>query len=476
VNRKMLKSICYTILFTLFIHCSSGQYYSWSPLGNNSYNGVDGNVAAIAVLGANVYVGGDFSYADGGEVATSYIAKWSGTTWTALGSGLNEGTDYYVNALAVNGTTLFVGGGFTTVAGSTLTVNNIAKWDGANWSGLSQNGTDGTVNALVMMGTTLFVGGSFTTVNNGAVTVNYVAKWTGSAWSSLGSLTDVGTSDEVFALAVNGTNLYVAGTFDFVAGTTLAANNIAKWDGMQWSLLGVTPNDGVGVADVDYVYTLAIFNNNLIVGGDFTVIAGSTNANYIAKWTGAAWATLGTSPNDGVDDTVYSLLVNGTSLYVGSYSDYAAGTTLYTPNLARWDGSTWHAMGNGSDGIVNSMAFSGSTLYIGGDFYYAPDGSLGAGVSQTTGAGFVPTPPTPAAPTPKPTPPTPAAPTPAPKPTPPTPAPKPTPPTPAAPTPASTTPAPTTQAATTTKAPSDATMRQAGILVFFVLASLLFFF
>src|ERR1019366_1654117 len=109
------------------------------------------------------------------------------------------------------------------------------QWDGSAWSALG-SGMDHTVYALAMNGTDLYAGGQFNWA--GAVSANYVAKWDGSAWSPLGS--GLGASDGsprcVYALAVSGTNLYVGGEFTTAGGVT--ANNIAKWDGNAWSALG----------------------------------------------------------------------------------------------------------------------------------------------------------------------------------------------------------------------------------------------
>jgi hypothetical protein len=63
------------------------------------------------VSGSNVYAGGPFATAGGS--AAKYIAKWDGSTWTALGSGMNQ----YVYALAVSGSDLYAGGKFTTAGG-----------------------------------------------------------------------------------------------------------------------------------------------------------------------------------------------------------------------------------------------------------------------------------------------------------------------------------------------------------------------
>src|ERR1051325_1066319 len=69
----------------------------------------DANWTSLGGLpGANTIVraaaGGDFTTA-GGSTAT-YIAKWNGSSWSALGSGMNSN----VTALAVSGSELYAGG------------------------------------------------------------------------------------------------------------------------------------------------------------------------------------------------------------------------------------------------------------------------------------------------------------------------------------------------------------------------------
>ena len=59
------------------------------------------------------------------------IAKWNGSSWSALGSGMGRG-DIGVIALAVSGSDLYAGGYFTTAGGSAA--NYIAKWNGSSWS------------------------------------------------------------------------------------------------------------------------------------------------------------------------------------------------------------------------------------------------------------------------------------------------------------------------------------------------------
>jgi len=54
---------------------------------NFKINGVPKSVNAVAISGSDVYVGGVFTTAGG--IPANYIAKWDGASWSALGTGLN---------------------------------------------------------------------------------------------------------------------------------------------------------------------------------------------------------------------------------------------------------------------------------------------------------------------------------------------------------------------------------------------------
>ena len=88
-------------------------------------------VIALAVDSVGrLYAGGNFTTAGG--VNTNHIARWDGTVWSSLGSGVSACPPYAcVSALAVNGMDhLYVGGNFT-VAGGNLSYY-IARWVGAS--------------------------------------------------------------------------------------------------------------------------------------------------------------------------------------------------------------------------------------------------------------------------------------------------------------------------------------------------------
>jgi hypothetical protein len=129
-----------------------------------------GLVNALAVDGSgNLYAGGDFTDAEG--TSANYIAKWNGSAWSALGSGMNS----YVYALAVDGNGNVYAGGYFTTAGGT-SANYIAKWNGSAWSSLG-SGMDKSVHALAVDGTgNLYAGGDFSVA--GTTMSPYVAKAT----------------------------------------------------------------------------------------------------------------------------------------------------------------------------------------------------------------------------------------------------------------------------------------------------------
>ncbi len=167
---------------------------NWISMGG--IPGVDGwnvevHAAAVDDFG-NLYIGGEFTIA--GEVFATNIAKWDGSRWSALGSGINGD----VVTLLVSGNNLYAGGLFTTAGGVSAT--NIARWDGTNWSALGL-GMDGEVRALAVSGSDLYAGGGFTNADGDAA--NYVAKWNGSSWISLGS----GLDNWASSLAVSGGDL-----------------------------------------------------------------------------------------------------------------------------------------------------------------------------------------------------------------------------------------------------------------------------
>jgi len=180
------------------------------------------------------------------------------------------------------------------------------------------------------------------------------------SWTNLGSgLSATGGSENVFALACDGTRLYAGGGFTNMGGVTTF--NVAMWDpaGGTWTNLG----SGLGSANGGYVYDLAHDGTNLYAGGTFTN-AGAVAANHIAMWNGTTWTNLGT----GVSVQVFALAFGGTNLYCG-YDRRRIPANM--AGVGTWNGTTWSnsEAGFGAQAnLIYDMEYMGGTLYAGGGF------------------------------------------------------------------------------------------------------------
>ena len=310
---------------------------AWSPL----VNVFTGRINALAVNGPDLYVSGEFTQING--LAANNIAKWNGATWSALGNGLNGSA----GPLVLSGTNLYVAGNFT-VAG-TVPARRIARWDGNSWSALGA-GINGIVRSMTFNATGLYVCGQFGTAGGSAA--NNAAHWDGATWSDLGA----GPSYEFRAVAAVGSNVYLGGQFDKVGG--VGATGIAKRSAGAWSALGSGLNN--------FVQAVAVRGTDMYVAGSF-IRAGSVEARYIAKWDGTAWSSLGTGPANGLNGKVHALAVAGNGdVYAGGYFTQAGG--IPANHVAKWDGTTWSALGAGTNGPVHALAVNGPDLYAGGVF------------------------------------------------------------------------------------------------------------
>jgi hypothetical protein len=399
----------------------------WSALGNGINNSTNNPAYALAVHddgssgGPALYVGGFF--ASGAGIGAKYITRWDGEAWSHVGNGTNN-TVYSiisVNGMSGESPSLFAGGSFTTASGVSVG-RGIARWDGTSWHSLG-TGVNDKVYALASFddrmggGLALYVGGLLTGI--GELAVAHAARWDGMQWERLGStgfvyaftvfddgqsggpaLYSAGSShvsrwtgtawDDIasswpnsffglaFAMAVfddgsgDGPALYVGGSFMFLGG---AENNIAKWNPVSrtWSSVGVGVNGPV--------YALAVFDDGsgsgpaLYAGGAFTATADNgTSVHHIERWNGDSWHPV----SMGMDDAVYVLkmfddgLGRGPALYAGGIFTTADQATVNY--IARWNGMSWSSLGSGMNNWVWAMSVfdagegCGPVLDVGGDF------------------------------------------------------------------------------------------------------------
>jgi hypothetical protein len=293
---------------------------------------------------------------------------WMATTaaHAALPNTPNKtwGTDGRISAILPVGNTIYVGGSFAHVvdrSGGTHPAANVAAFNATtgaaitNWS----PSTDGAVQALATDGTRIFVGGNFSTVDGKAhANLAAVDALTGrlSTWNA-------GTTAVVDSIVATGGAVYIGGNFKRVKDATGATFNrayVAKLTGMSPTLAtGWQPSPDARVRAL----VPSQDGNRLFLGGDFTTL-GRANTNRTAAVltsTGALDPYASTANNSNSYATVYDLDTDGTRLFEAVGGSGGACTVVNAATGARIYSK--HTNGN-----VHGVNVVSGTVYCGGHF------------------------------------------------------------------------------------------------------------
>lgn len=189
------------------------------------------------------------------------------------------------------------------------------------------------------------------------------------------------TDGNVYAIAVDGTNVYVGGSFTRVGD--VAREHIVKLDGATGA---VAPD--FAPAPNGQVNTIAVDGGALYIGGWFDHVGDDTRIG-LAKLSAATGALV--AGWEASCDIVWQVLVIDAFVYVSGPCVIEGGgnTQARIARLARDDGTldaTWHPT---PDDVVRSMATDGAgRLYVSGPFETIGDGRQPrlARLSLATGA------------------------------------------------------------------------------------------
>ncbi|MBK8954371.1 MAG: T9SS type A sorting domain-containing protein [Saprospiraceae bacterium] len=280
----------------------------------------------LEVYQCKLIVAGQFTMA--GNVPVNNIAAWDGTNWTPLAQGVSG----IVSVLEVHNGLLFVGGQFNT-AGNLNNVNNLASWNGISWSHLD-NGVTATggayVTALKSTPNGLLIGGNFNTAGlNSNLNCQNITSWNGNAFVNN---YNNGFNGPVYTISEFNGQLIAGGSFTF------PHLNIAAWNGSTWNNLSGGINLSQQIISRG-VFSQFVYNNNLLVGGQFINTSNVNTTQNIAVWNGFNWFAI---PGGDIPDTISRvndfLPFNG-KLYVGGEFNMVANQSIL--GVAEWNGVNW---------------------------------------------------------------------------------------------------------------------------------------
>ncbi|MBK6544704.1 MAG: T9SS type A sorting domain-containing protein [Saprospiraceae bacterium] len=332
--------------------------------GNMAWQAIASGVTQVydmAVFQCKLIVAGQFLQI--GNTIVNNIAAWDGTNWTALNQGVN-GT---VRSLAVHNGILYVGGQFT-AAGTLTNVNNIAAWNGSNWAHLD-NGVTGPgsvfVGSLLSTLNGLVVGGSFQTAGQTAnISTNNIAAWNGSSW--INSNFNSSFNGPIYTLRQFNNQIYAAGTF------TLPHLNISRWNGTIWNNLasGINLVNNVPYNGVNAQY---VFNNELFVGGHFLNADNVPMTQHIAHWNGVNWLPVSGGDFQNSTEAVNDFIKYNNKLYVGG--EFSQVGNQFINGVAEWNGTNWFTT-NHLQKVVRSLETYDSCGTITCELYAAGEGFI----------------------------------------------------------------------------------------------------
>jgi len=361
--------------------CAAWDGSQWQLLTGNSkagggLYGTDQTVVySLFPVADTLFAAGRFESARHGTGWTplNNVARWNGREWSAIGLNQLSG---WVWALTRFRGELIAGGSFEGPPDTIGPVRNIARWDGSRWRSLG-TGIDGQVRDLAVFQDALIVAGSF--LQAGSVQTRSVARWDGSAWDAMGTTLFFGTGPIVSSLVVQDDKLFLGGDFERIGD--VVARNVATWDGVHWMNLGDGPRGNIS--------QMTFYQHALIVSGQLQ--QSDTTWGGLARWDGAVWQPFPHPSPPWSFVQTNALFADGTDLYVSGWFDTYGGTLAH--NVVRWDGVAWRPLGSGIDSenidfstTINAiMPFQGS-LYFGGTFATA-GAKLSSHVARWDGLG-----------------------------------------------------------------------------------------
>jgi hypothetical protein len=321
----------------------------------------DGTVLAIAPIGNRVYVGGTFSSvrnapAGSGTVPRRFLFAFDRATGRVLPFAPVLNGPVETIAPAPDGTSIIVGGRFTTVSGVAQRSLAMIRADGTRVTSF-QARTNGAVSKVLVRGNRLVAGGRFSTAGSSARANLAVFNATTGAVDPAFNLgvtearvmpDGTPTAPQVYEMDANanGSRLVIVGNFRRVAGQLrmqiaaidLTANKLLAWSTQRY------PNDPTGPLAFQclQVYHTPLRDVEFSADGRFFVVVTSggapdRNARSLCDTT-ARWETPPATGGANAKETWFNCTGGDTllSVAVTATANPAAGGAVYVGGHQRW--------------------------------------------------------------------------------------------------------------------------------------------
>lgn len=327
-------------------------------------NGTPNDVIKSIVIDKNglVYLAGFFVNWDG-NANSDYIVSYNGSAFAPLSTGTNDDTTAL--AIGIDGTTLYVGGNFTSPQ------TRVMSWNGSAFAAMG-SGASGYVRSLMVDNDGMvYAGGSFSTTP----TTSYIASWNGSTWATLGT----GTNGDVYRIfKYNSNQILVTGLFT-TAGSLSVAQYAAVWNKSAWISLDIAAGGPSVILSANSyqgnIYIGAAASGTALSAGRADVTVNSTAPVYpiitiTGTTTAASTSTLQWLENQTTGERLYfNLAINTGEIITIDLRPQSRKVTsnwrgqIFDQPLPTSDYSSWHLV-TGSNIIAAFMTgtVTGATM------------------------------------------------------------------------------------------------------------------
>lgn len=358
-------SIADSIMYAvgLFEDVASEETYGFAALNLNTgdiYGDVkyfSSNPTCATASGSGIFIGGEFL--QGGGLVRHHLAAIDLTTQKLL-NNWNPRVDDKVFCIASHDDDLYFGGTFNNVSG--ISRDFLASVDRSTGT---LNAWDAEVNhwvrTMVRRGDTMFIGGDFTVVhfqNRGHLAAIHLPSTYPTSWNPA-----IGNSfSDVYSIAVKDSFLFVGGAFGTASGQS--RDNFAAYNLNTATITDYDPSPN------DDVQSLAISGNRVIAGGTFSEFAGESRFG-VAAFDLDSFGLLNWNPSIHNEHSVGEISCHGDQVYFGGGFEFV--NTHARSGLAVLDANTgkpidWSPTGPNFTGHISAMALKDSILVVGGSF------------------------------------------------------------------------------------------------------------